>query len=152
MFPAPRGLVAWFTYAALGDGKARNAKKPIVAFDADGFPYVTPSQGKSLIRADADRHFELIAEATYPPYDALIPAGGWRIEHTADDGTTRSEPLVGWGARVDGSVVALVTDSDGRVMAPHDRFLATEFRIYHPEQTPEETTNEQPKDPKETPQ
>lgn len=139
MFPAPRGLIAWFTYAPLGDGKARNAKKPIVAFDEDGAPCIVPWEGKALVRADADPNYECMAEATYPPYDALLPAGGWRIEKTAEDGTTWSDPLVGWGARSDGVVVPLDTDSLGRVIEPPGNFRTyVEFRIYHPDQAAEQ--------------
>jgi hypothetical protein len=63
----------------------------------------------------------------------LIPAGGWRIEYTDDDGATISEPLVGWGLREDGSVVPLTTDSAGLV-DDLDDLAAGKWRIYHDDQ------------------
>lgn len=137
MFPAPRGLVALFKHEM--GGKVHHTDKPVVAFDEDGRPYVVPETGARLIPAESIRNYDGMGEDPYPPIVSLIPAGGWRVEYTGDTGTW-SEPLAGWGLRANGDVVPLETDSTGLV----DTSDSGNFRIYHPEQTPEDpaTTKE----------
>ena len=43
----------------------------------------------------------------------LIPAEGWRAWHLEDDGEVWWHPVVAWGLRLDGLVVALYTSGDG---------------------------------------
>jgi hypothetical protein len=54
----------------------------------------------------------------------LIPAGGWRIEYTWDDGGTDSEPIVAWAITRAGRVTPLYIDGDNHVMDTID-FSAT---------------------------
>jgi hypothetical protein len=52
---------------------------------------------------------------------SLIPGGGWRATWKLDDGTTESEPLIGWGVTAEGSVIPLTVDlSSGFVDDPTD--------------------------------
>ena len=134
MIPAPSGLVALYKH----ENPSHHTDLPVIAFDDDGHPLVIDGTGKldktRLIRADSYNNYDGMAEDPHPPITALLPDGGWRAEFTDTDGTKSSEPLVGWGLRVDGSVVPLTTDSAGFV----DDFdgLSQEYRIYHPDTTP----------------
>ena len=114
MIPAPPGLVALYKH-----GKpAHHTEKAIIAFDDDGHPLVIDDDGKRdktrLIRAGAYANYDGMTEDPHPPLAALLPAGGWRVEFTLDDGTKWSEPLVGWALK-GGGVVPLTTDCDGVV-------------------------------------
>jgi hypothetical protein len=61
----------------------------------------------------------------------LVPAGGWRIGYTRDDGTTRSEPVVAWAITRAGRVTPLRIDGDNLVMDTID--CSGRFRVYHPD-------------------
>lgn len=63
---------------------------------------------------------------------SIIPSGGWRVEFASDNGRwIRSFPLVGWGLRADGSVVALQLGDNDEVVevVPEHNWC----RIYHPD-------------------
>lgn len=139
MIPAPRGYVAHFARKK-PDGTTALTSKRVIAFDEDGIPCVLSDAERSLVRADSASNagdYGWTNEGAHPPILALIPAGGWRIEKTTEDGVTWSEPLVGWGATPDGSVVPLDINSDGKVRTPQGQVpLYTKFRIYHPDRTP----------------
>ena len=63
---------------------------------------------------------------------ALLPADGWRVEWTeGKDKPFYSEPLVGWGLRANGSVVALEGHDSG-VATVVDKLGRLYRRVYHP--------------------
>lgn len=68
-----------------------------------------------------------------------LPAGGWRIRYVLTNGTTWSEPLVGWAVYADGSVQALTTDRGGYVEGAE---CTDKCEIYHPDQEPIVTPSE----------
>lgn len=62
---------------------------------------------------------------------ALLPADGWRVEWTQSKTSPFwSQPLVGWGLRADGRVVALEADTSGVVTAVNS--LDHYRHVYHP--------------------
>lgn len=139
VIPAPPGLVARFR-----QGESRIfSSKPVIAFDDDGYPLVLHEKYHYLIRPDSYSNFVSVVDDPHPPVVALLPSGGWRIEWTNKGEAPWSEPLVGWGLRQDGAVVALDTDSDGLVMERDSDFPNTTFRIYHPEQDPAPETGKE---------
>lgn len=86
----------------------------------------------TLVPASALPDFERLTDAgDGPEFTALIPAGGWRIEYTWDDGTTRSEPIVAWALTQAGRVTPLYIDGDNLVMDTID--YGAGFRVYHPD-------------------
>jgi hypothetical protein len=131
MIPAPPGVAALYKH-----DNAPDTDKTIIAFDDDGHPLVIDDSGKRdktrLVRADSWTNYDGMTE-TAGPITALLPAGGWRVEYTEGDGTTWSEPLVGWGLKGDSIIVPLATDCDGYV-DDFDHHRGT-YRIYHPDAT-----------------
>jgi hypothetical protein len=126
MIPAPAGLVAKY--------KGADDTKPVLAFDDEGRAMVLGDRG--LVYADGYYGRELDHISDYhsdPTLAGLIPAGGWRIEHTGQDGAKWSQPLVGWGLRVDGTVVPLDTDDGGNVDSLAE--VGGTWRVYHPDAT-----------------
>lgn len=130
MIPAPPGLVALYTY----DNPRHRIGHAVIAFDDDARPLVIDEGGKHdktrLVPASTWHNYDGLGPDPDPPVSALLPAGGWRIEYTHDDGTVSSEPLVGWGLK-DGTVVGLVTDCEGCVMDLD--LIGDKYRIYHPD-------------------
>jgi hypothetical protein len=122
MIPAPPGLVAQYKHSE----PEHWTNLPIVAFDEDGRPLVVDAEGRHktrLVHAEAYANYHGMAEDPYSALTALLPAGGWRVEHIQDDGSKWSEPLVGWGLKLNGDVVPLATAAE-RVMGPLDVTVA----------------------------
>lgn len=125
MIPAPKGLAAHFT----GPGSDR----PVIAFTDDGVPLIvspTKHHNQTLVPANRYTNYEGVGTDPCPDIVQIMTAGGWRVETTLDDGTTRDEPLVGWGLKANGQVVPLDVDETGHV----DDFdlRGDTYRIYHP--------------------
>lgn len=82
MIPAPPNLVASYKHE---EPMHHRTEKQIVAFDDDGSPLVigdgSKQQDRRLVRADRYRNYDGITEDPHPRTVALLPAGGWRIEH-----------------------------------------------------------------------
>lgn len=131
MIPARPGLVANYkrqrTDSTGAKGKPWWEPRPIEGWSDDGVPLVLDRYGQ-LEDARRIEGYEGIDQSG-TDIVALIPAGGWRVEFSTEDGTF-SEPLVGWALRSDGSVVALATDSTGEVEDLEG--YADKPRIFHP--------------------
>lgn len=130
MIPAPDGFAARIK-RTFTDNQGKHAhyydQLPIVAFDGDE-PLVADPERKALL--NLSRH-GLVGIERDERIIAIMPAGGWRIEWTNKDGSSWSEPLVGWGLRADGTVAALETDADGVVIPISE--ISGDNRIYHPD-------------------
>jgi hypothetical protein len=130
MIPAPRGLTARYKQ---DESPLAWDYKPVIAFGDDGHPLIV-GEGKrdrNLVRADTYANYDGLGDDLYPAIVALLPAGGWRVAWSRDDGQGEwSQPLVGWGLKADGSVVPLDTDGTGCVEeldSPRGK-----YRVYHP--------------------
>lgn len=60
----------------------------------------------------------------------VIPANGWRISYPQPDGTTWSEPVLGFAVYADGAVKALTVDRGGYVEPAE---CESSCSIYHPD-------------------
>ncbi|HEY0935651.1 MAG TPA: hypothetical protein VGD91_18125 [Trebonia sp.] len=130
MMQAPPGIFALYTH----EGPPRRvSRKSVIAFSDDGAALVAGQYG-SLVQAGQLAAFDRLTDGgDGSEFTALIPAGGWRIEHTRDDGTTQSEPLVAWAITGAGRVTPLCIDGDNLVMDTID--YSGRFRVYHPDGT-----------------
>jgi hypothetical protein len=129
MHMAPPGIIARYKH----DTRPRWTHRRVVAFDDDWQPLII-SDDHLLEPASRYGNYDGITDQHDPdgdPLTALLPAGGWRLEYTDDDGTKWSEPLVGWGLKQTGEVVALVTDDEGQV--DHLDYLGGKRRVIHPD-------------------
>ncbi len=126
MMQAPPGIFALFTQ----EGPPRRvSRKSVIAFSDDGAALVAGEWG-SLVQAGQLADFDRLTDGGEgPEFTALIPAGGWRIEYTWDDGTTHSEPIVAWAITRAGRVTPLYIDGDNLVMDTID--YSGRFRVYH---------------------
>lgn len=133
MIAAPDDLVA--LYRVQGDGQEYTDQRDVVALDDDGMPWIIPDKrpNRGLIRADEYRNYVGLGHSSTSRIVSLLPAGGWRVEWTGDDGSTWSQPLVGWGVKANGDVVPLDTDPDGLVEEIGSP--GQSYRIYHPDIT-----------------
>lgn len=131
MIAAPDDLVA--LYRVENDGQAYTDQRDIVAIDDDGMPWIVPdkSPNRGLVPADHYRNYVGLGRSSVSRVVSLLPAGGWRVEWTGDDGTTWSQPLVGWGLKANGDVVLLDADAEGLVEELDYRVKG--WRIYHPD-------------------
>lgn len=136
---APNGIYAVFK-VNLDEKKTYPLRKRVIAFDSDGCALIVSEadrDSRRLMRADSFHNFIGLVddlEAADLGFVAVIPAGGWLVERTFEDGSIGTSPLVGWGLRPDGSVIALDTDIMG-VVEPLDTTLTKpDFRIVHPDQ------------------
>lgn len=127
MTPAPPGIIASFTIKP-PNGRIGSMSKIVIAFDDDGEPLVTSSQG--LVRARTYGEFELIKDSA-SRYRALIPADGWRIK--LDNGADM--PLIGWAVCLDGNVTPLVHIGCGHVVG-YRELQSENHLIYHPDELP----------------
>ena len=136
MIPAPPGLSARYKH----EGKRLSwSHRRIVAFDDDSQPLVVDDHG-FILPANTYAHFDGIVDhvdADSCGFSAIMPAGGWRYELTAPDGSRWDSPLAGWALKDDGSVVPLAVDGDGLVDeldADLPRPLGRgSYRVYHPD-------------------
>ncbi|WP_288438177.1 hypothetical protein [uncultured Gordonia sp.] len=95
----------------------------VVAFTDDGVPYVLDTEHGRLTRG---RGSITVDDARVV---SVMPAPDHVVTWTLDDGSRITEPLVGWGLRVDGTVVALATDPSGDVEALVESDHSTRFTI-----------------------
>jgi hypothetical protein len=134
MMQAPPGIFALYTR----EGPPRRvSRKPVIAFSDDGAALVAGKRG-SLVPAAGLAAFDRLTDGgDGPEFTALIPADGWRIEYSWDDGTTHSEPIVAWAITRAGRVTPLYTplyiDGDNVVMDTIG--YSGRFRVYHPDST-----------------
>lgn len=126
MIAAPPSLAARFSHER--NGHTHYSTKPVIAFDDEGLALVL-GDGR-LVPADSYSNFANVIEDD-PGHVALIPAGGWRVEFTSEDGSKYREPLVGWSLTAGGDVEPLFADADGLVNDFHR--YSGEYRIYHPD-------------------
>ncbi|MER7048341.1 hypothetical protein [Streptomyces jumonjinensis] len=132
MIPNTQPYVAISQYESTTPDGVRHVnhfEDPVVAWDDEGYPLVVSQQG--LCRASDLPHFSMLSKVSRPI--GALPADGWRVEHTNEDGTIWSEPLVGWLINADGTLSPLESDDQGRV---HDVYLEYDrgaYRIYHPD-------------------
>jgi len=134
MIPAHPG-----TYAVYGkeeDPDQSHMKKPVVAFDEDGYALVVPEYEKRhshLIRADSYSDFIGLRDFGDNTYPNVIPAIGWRVRWLTDGKQTSDTPLVGWALSDSCFGVPLASDEDGYVTdltsLPNDA-----YELYHPDE------------------
>lgn len=129
MIPATSPYRAAFKHRN-GAGGTYYEYMPVIAWDDEGNPLVACDDGKSqrLLPARTYNNFAHV-EPDEQRIIALIPGGGWRVEHSEDDGATWSHPLVAWALQAGGLLVPVETDSDGVAEEVMDRA----YRIYHPD-------------------
>lgn len=128
MMQAPPGIYALYTQ----EGPPRRvSRKSVIAFGDDGAALVAGERG-SLVPAGQLAGFDRLTDGgDGPEFTALIPAGGWRVEYTRDDGATRSEPVVAWALTRAGQVTPLCVDGGNLVTDATDH--SGRFRVYHPD-------------------
>lgn len=128
MMQAPPGIFALYTR----EGPPRQvSRKSVIAFSDDGAALVAGNRG-SLVPAGQLAAFDRLTDGgDGPEFTALIPAAGWRIEYTRDDGTAHSEPIVAWALTRAGRVTPLYVNGDNHVMDAID--YNGRFRVYHPD-------------------
>jgi hypothetical protein len=127
LIPAPPGTVARYKFD--NNGHPYYDEKPVIAFDGDGRALV--AGGRRLVPADDYANFTGLDERA--GYVALIPAGGWRVEFSDDDGSKWDEPLAGWALKNSGRIDPFTTDADG--LTQNFDSYAGQYRIYHPDTT-----------------
>lgn len=110
------------------DGRV-TATKPVIAWDDDGHPLVTATQG--LVRAERYPEFRRIGQPESPVV-AAVPGGGWLIECTDADGGTWTDLILAWNIHADGTATPITTDRDG-VTSDATSGLA-DYRIHHPDE------------------
>jgi hypothetical protein len=109
----------------------------VVAFDDDDQPLVVDDETHRLERAGRFSNYEGISDTigAAPPYTAVMPGGGWRVEFTNKDGSVYDVPLVGWATK-GRCHRSLTVDSEG-IVDDLDHYGADpylgDFRIYHPD-------------------
>jgi hypothetical protein len=129
MIPAPPGLAARYRYEHK-DSPPLVVHKPIVAFNDEGDPLVSGDRG--LEPADWRSNFDRVVDDPYPRGVAFVAGGGWVVEYLEGDTVIAIEPIVGWLARTDGTVVPMVTDSTGGV-DELDSLADGSYRLVHPD-------------------
>jgi hypothetical protein len=128
MMQAPPGVFALYTQ----EGPPRRvSRKSVIAFSDDGAALVAGRRGKLVPASQLPAFDRLTDIGDGPGYTALIPAGGWRIEYTMDDGTSRSQPIVAWAITRAGQVTPLYIDGDNLVKDTTGH--SGRFRVYHPD-------------------
>jgi len=104
MIPAPAGIHANYK---LDNGRWTHSR--VVAFDDDGDPYIVWRNG--LVNAKSRPGFGGLEDFD-DEYSSLIPGAGWSVVWTYDDGSTETQPVIGWAVKNGWSVVPLVIVDD----------------------------------------
>lgn len=86
---------------------------PVEAWSDEGEPLVLDEKTGRLRRADSYGNFASVGECQRPRRISAIPGGGWLMRHTEPDGSTWTEPVVGWVIDEYGTAEAIVTDGAG---------------------------------------
>ncbi len=89
-------------------------RRPVVAWDDEGYPMVYSRDAGSLVRADVVSDFTGGVFRT-PPAAALVPGGGWLCR---DMETGVVTPVVVWAVDGRGASAPLVADTYGGLAAP----------------------------------
>jgi hypothetical protein len=125
-----RRLVAVFRDPDPAAARKRWIRRAVLGFDSKtGVPMVLGDGDRRARRADYYHNFEFL-EFDEAPVVAALPGQGWRVEFTDDNGESRSQPIVGWLVRADGSVTPADTNEAGCVMEL-DTGTGGKWRIYH---------------------
>lgn len=129
MIPATRPYVARYEHKSANGSRSYFSELPVAAWDNEGYPLVVRSDSHCLERANTWRNFAGIDTADSPVV-AAVPGGGWRVEHTQEDGAVWSEPIVAWAIYPNGTAQAITVDGDGYA----DELVQRdgEWHVYHP--------------------
>ncbi|WP_143071828.1 hypothetical protein [Streptomyces radiopugnans] len=113
------------------DGKTHTTilDQPVSAWGEDGTPFVASQNG--LVPAWDIPGFSYVTGVPSPTV-SLLPADGWRIQYLDGPNKGRSEPLVGWKAKADGTVEPLILSGEGSVVEAYIELDDGAYRIYHP--------------------
>lgn len=107
MIPARGNYEAHFQVKG-GSGNTYTNTKCIEAFDDEGHALVVDDKGR-LVRANSYSNFTHVDEANQE-VAGVLPGGGWTFAWTNPDGSSDSEPVVGWIVNDSGYATPLTVD------------------------------------------